>query len=245
MSSKLIMFVGNAGSGKSTAAGIMHKYGFKEDMFATALKKFAISAGFTYDQVYGTQAQKLIINEFWGISAREFLQKFGSEVCRVALPNAIPNMKMDDRTLWARIIEQKILQFPLLVLSDGRFPDEAKLVEDHNGIIIRITRQCTCTVRCDGPCVVVVGNHGDHVSETSMEDIVADYHISNDSTISELEQDLWHILCQEGLRLELMPEYQPVNSSVSKTTIFMVSSFVSLVAVGVAVLYGTVLTHCL
>jgi hypothetical protein len=242
MSSKLIMLVGGIGSGKSTAADIMYKYGFEEDMFSAVLKEFAISIGFTHTQTYGTQEQKLAINEFWGISAREFLQKFGSEVCRNALPNDIPNMKMNDRTLWARVIEQNIDRFPLLVLSDGRFPDEAKLVKDHDGVIIRLTRKCTCDVRCDGPCINVVGAHGDHVSETSMIDITADYHICNDGSLEELEQSLIQVLIQEGLQLDLMPEYQPVNISVSNTTIFLASSIVSVVAVGLAMGFGTLLS---
>lgn len=235
MSEKLIMIVGSMGSGKSIAAELLGKYGFKEDMFAGALKEFAISVGFTQEQVYGTQAQKLVINEFWGISAREFLQKFGSEVCRIALPAAIPNMKMNGRTLWARTIEQKISKFPLMVISDGRFLDEAQLVKDHKGIIIRLNRDaCRCQVTCDGVCKKLAGEHGNHVSETSMSEIKEDYRIDNNGSIMDLENALCMVLEQEGLALDNLQEHVE-DKSVSKTTVAIASTAIAAVAVGLAV----------
>lgn len=210
------MITGKMGTGKSTVASILKTYGFAEQMFARPIKTFAISAGFTHAQVYGTQSQKLEIDEFWGISAREFMQKFGSEVGRTAIPQIIPDMKMNSRTLWARIVEKKITKDPLMVLSDGRFPDEAKLVKDHGGIIIKITRDnvCGCEVVCVGPCVNVTGDHGEHQSETAMDEIVSDYHIINNGSMEDLETVVKEILINENVDVSpLLPKFSTGRSA--------------------------------
>ena len=64
--------------------------------------------GFTDVELYGSQKEKETINEFWGISGRTFMQKFGTEICRVELPKAIPNMNFNNKCLWSRIMEKHI-----------------------------------------------------------------------------------------------------------------------------------------
>lgn len=192
MSNKCILLVGGIGSGKTTVANILAKYGFKEELFAGPIKEFGKLLGFTENQVNGTQQQKLEVNDFWGISGREFLQKFGTEVCRDLLPKAIPNMIMNKRTLWVRIMEQKINRHPLLVISDGRFPDEAKLVRDNNGIIIRITREANDNNKYNN-------SHKCHASETSMTSISEDHLIKNNGTLEDLENKVLDILYREDI----------------------------------------------
>jgi hypothetical protein len=191
MSKKLILLVGTINSGKTTAANILRKYGFVEKTFAAPLKGFACSIGFTQQQIYGDQKEKLEINKFWGISGREFMQKFGSEVCRTVLPNCIPNMNLNHRTLWARTIEQSINRFPLVVISDGRFQDEAQLVRDYNGIIIRLSRD-------KGQ---INNEASDHISESENLDIICDYKINNNGSRKDLESALFKILENENLFL--------------------------------------------
>ena len=182
----LILLTGEAGSGKSTAAYILYKYGFYEECFADPIKEFAISIGFEHEEVYGTQEQKLKINKFWGISGREFMQKFGSEVCRDYLPKVLSNMNFNGRNLWARAMEEKIITNPLLVISDGRFKDEAKLVKDYGGIIIKLVRQTNTNN--------VNYNYKQHKSETGIQEIVPDFTINNDRSIEELEYQILNIL---------------------------------------------------
>jgi len=183
-----ILLIGKIASGKTTAANILTKYGFKEYMFASPLKQFALSLGFNYKNVYGSQEDKLAIDENWNISAREFLQKFGTEVCREALPKAIPNMNMNGRTLWARAMENNIKNAEPLVISDGRFLDEAKLVRDYDGIIIRLVRNTSDEKYSSN-----------HVSESSINEIEEDYVIRNNGSIKDLETQLVDILQFEGI----------------------------------------------
>jgi hypothetical protein len=199
MSKVLILLVGAIGSGKSTVANYITKYeldgvNFIEDMFAKPLKEFAISLGFKDHQIYGTQEQKLEINDFWKISGRTFMQQFGSDVCRTLLPIAIPNMEFNNRNLWARIMESKINSNQLLVISDGRFLDEAKLVKDYGGKIIKIIRGDFNALT---PTSIDINNdnsihsHTYHVSETEMDSITADYIIYNNGTLENLENQVY------------------------------------------------------
>jgi hypothetical protein len=204
MSKMLIMLTGEIGSGKSTAAHILERYGFEEDYFSRPLKDFALSIGFEHEEIYGTQEQKLRINKFWGISGREFLQRFGSEVCRNFLPKAIPNMNLNDRTLWARTMERNIQNYDYLVISDGRFEDEAKLVNDHNGIIIRLER------KYDAGSSTVSG----HQSETEMKKIKPNVVIDNNGTVDDLENELLAVLKSYGWTYE-KPRYNLHNTQVT------------------------------
>lgn len=185
MTSKLILLVGKIGCGKTTVANMLKTHGFREEMFASPLKNFAMSIGFKYNEVYGTQEEKLAINKMYNISGREFLQKFGTDLCRNNWSKCIPNMEMNDRTIWVRVMENKIKENKLLVISDGRFEDELSLVKDHNGIIIRILRDCDEDSN---------SSYKQHESETQMDRMKVDYILDNNGTLEELQSNLEDIL---------------------------------------------------
>jgi len=175
MTDSLVLLVGLSGSGKSTAAEILrNRHGYKEDMFAAPLKKFALALGFSRKQIYGTQAQKAQINEYWGISGRTFMQQFGTEVCRDAIPKCIPELDLNGRTLWARVMEGKITKSKKLVISDGRFEDEASLVRHYGGIIIKLEREGI--------------QQGSHASEQNR--IQPDVVIQNNGSLDDLENQI-------------------------------------------------------
>ena len=85
--------IGKIGSGKTTISEYLKLKGFLEYSFATPLKKVAIALGFSDSEIHGTQEEKLNVNKTWNISGREFLQKFGTEVCRNMLPDLFPVLK--------------------------------------------------------------------------------------------------------------------------------------------------------
>ena len=172
----IIGITGKIGSGKTTAAEYLKTKGFVEYSMAGPLKKIGEIFHFTHDQLYGTQEQKLQINEHWEISSRHFLQKFGTEVCRGALPEAIPDMKIGS-TLWVRLfeIEQAMHPNTNYVISDIRFLDEAASIIRLGGKIIRIERTTD-----------KVGQEHQHASEVEMEQIVQDFRIINDYRLSDL-----------------------------------------------------------
>lgn len=139
----LIGVTGEIGCGKSTIVDYLSKnYKFTEYTFAGPLKNIAVCLGFESHQVFGTQEQKLEINDFWGISGRQFLQVFGSEICRDFVPKVLPQMKLNGISMWVRLFEKfkQDHQNTNLAVSDVRFEDESKTIQQHGGIILRIIR---------------------------------------------------------------------------------------------------------
>lgn len=143
MSSKLIIGItGKIGSGKTTLANyLVEQHGYKEYSMAGPLKEIGRIFGFSQEQLYGTQEQKLEVHEYWGVSSRQFLQKVGTELFRDQLPRVLPEMKLVG-TVWVDLFRLKCQQEPdLYVVSDVRFLDEAKAIKDMDGIIIRCVRE--------------------------------------------------------------------------------------------------------
>ena len=174
----IILLTGNIGSGKSLSAKILCElFSLEEVTFAEPLKNFAVSIGFTHEQIYGTQEQKLQINDFWNISGREFLQKFGTDICRDELPKIIPKMNMNNSQIWARVMEKKIIEKHNLVISDGRFMDEVILVKKYGGIVLKINRNMDKN-----------GTEYKHKSEGV--ELPYDFLVDNNGTVEELREKL-------------------------------------------------------
>lgn len=141
----IIGFVGVKGAGKTTLAQYLLKtHGFETRSFAGPLKKMAAAIGFTHSQLYGTTAEKAMVHPEWGISAREFLQVFGTEVCRNQLSQALPRMDLGSSgVVWTRCMEIQ-LQADVLAprdvcCDDVRFLDEVQLIRSFpNSYIILI-----------------------------------------------------------------------------------------------------------
>lgn len=120
----------------------------KKYSFAAPLKEIAIGLfDLTQEQCFGTDQQKnTLTNVRWGdmpgisvtkskrrkkMTAREFLQYFGTEVCR--------KIKED---VWAeRCLADIEAENPLLaIIDDCRFPNELDAVQKAGGKVIRLTR---------------------------------------------------------------------------------------------------------
>lgn len=179
----LIGIVGEIGVGKSTVAEYLIEKGFSEYAFAKPVKDIALNMGFTYEQIYGTQIQKLEINKYWGISARTFLQKFGTDIGRNLLHKIIPNMNMGaSGSPWVRLFEihwEKMFeetQYPTLVVSDCRFPDEVASIKARGGYVIKIIR----------PDEKKDGVEHQHSSETGIDSLYHDMMIVNNGTKDQL-----------------------------------------------------------
>lgn len=141
----------------------------KHYSFASSLKEIAHGLfGLTKKQCYGTDLDKnsptwLKWEDMPGykgkkkgrLTAREFLQFFGTDICRKIHPDI-----WTDRTLKSIREEDSLMA----VISDCRFPNEAEAVRTAGGKIIKLTR----------------GIDGDeHSSETSVDDIEYDTIIDN------------------------------------------------------------------
>ena len=188
----LIGLKGQIGAGKTTAADLLvRQFELKEYAFAEPIKQMALLLGFTRNELYGTQDQKLIPNAQWGISGRCFLQRFGTEVCGSFLPTQIPEMK----NIWIRMFEYFILNNrdgKGVVVGDVRFLSESLAIRRKGGIIIEI-------VRATGMDTSGCSNHR---SETEQSQIDADYTIENTGTLDDLLQQLNAVICRHYARTD-------------------------------------------
>jgi dephospho-CoA kinase len=180
---QLVGLTGAIGSGKSKVAAYLSlMYNGVTRSFASPLKQIAISFGFTESQIYGTQEQKKEINELWGISGREFMQKLGTEVFRESVPQIMPQL----HDPWRRIMEAKARKLindgTFVIVDDVRFDDEAIMIIQLKGILIRIVRDMPHSQPHSQP-------HDDkqikqHASE--QQDFEVNFTIINNGTLDEL-----------------------------------------------------------
>ena len=204
----LIGITGKIGSGKSIICDEFKNAGFIEDNFANSLKQIGEIIGFEHYQLYGTQEQKLEINNKWNISGREFMQKFGTELCRNQLKQTIPNMKFDDNnTIWVQIIKNKInneYKNKNIIIGDCRFLDEAKMIKDNGGIIIKIIRDNTDEYKNSDMVNNInhekfhasnnINHEKFHASEIIMNDIIPDIIINNNKDLLTYRNKIKYII---------------------------------------------------
>lgn len=183
----LLGLTGNIGCGKTTASNYLSNnsngWSFTEYSFAKPLKEIAIIMGFKYQEIYGTQQDKTEINDFWGISGREFLQKFGTEICRDILPTVILNMNLKSQSLWVRLFElfyETYKKEKSIVVSDVRFTDEFDTIKKLGGYIIKIERTQNNANN----------TFSNHKSETGLNNIKPNVVIKNDCSLQDFQKKI-------------------------------------------------------
>lgn len=161
----LIGLIGNRRVGKTTMSDyLVEKYKFKTYAYADPIKEGAkVMFNLTDEQVYGDL--KEVVDERWGISPRIFLQKLGTDCCRKTFGDDvwIKTMKF-----WYENNKDKNI-----VISDIRFPNEAKAIKDMGGTLIKIVN----------PDVDQIYN--EHESEKLVDTIQYDLMINNNNTMKD------------------------------------------------------------
>lgn len=121
-----------ARSGKDTVANyLVANFGFKRIAFADPLKLACMEIfGWTEEHVYGDL--KEVVDPYWGFSPRYALQKVGTECMRDNF----------DREIWVKAAGKRILENPKInwVITDCRFPNEAKAIAEWGGRVVKVDR---------------------------------------------------------------------------------------------------------
>lgn len=105
-----------------------------------------------------------------GMTGREFLQKLGTAVRNEVHPD-----------FWTRALFIKEKNNQNLIIPDVRFPNEAQIIKDHGGILIRIERPGA--------------GAGNHISETALDDYKGwDIVIDNVGTLEDLYKQVQFLM---------------------------------------------------
>lgn len=121
------------------------------------------------------------------MSVRQFLQKLGTDGLRDGLhQNVWVNALFADYTPIHTDHVEGGFEYPNWILTDCRFPNEAKAVKEKGGIIIRIDR----------PGVTAVNAHP---SETGLDDWAFDAQIINDGSVEDLFFNVKQILEEQSI----------------------------------------------
>lgn len=200
---EIIGLTGYAGSGKDTAAKILTDLiGGEVIAYADPLRELAAainpvvgadtygSSGccdeheevdftlLTYNEAieqYGYTKAKLYYP-----ALREFLQRLATEGVRDMVTPWLQSLGFDiaDRALWIRLMQQRLESEPTenRVITDVRFPNEAQLVHDFGGMVVRIERDSVAPANA-------------HESE-SLAGLNEDFIIKNNGTVDDLKKSL-------------------------------------------------------
>jgi hypothetical protein len=179
MKKRLIALVGLRRSGKDSAAAALVQQNWQLVKFADGLKTM-LRAYFQYIGVPPADIERLIEGDLkeepthmlCGKSTRWAMQTLGTEWGRDLIGG----------DLWVNATLARASQFSRVVISDCRFPNEAKAVQAQGGLVIRIARN---GLTADS-----------HPSEQLIGSIPADFMIVNDGTLDDLHRKVLQLIQQ-------------------------------------------------
>lgn len=175
----LIGVTGRKGSGKDTVGKfLVEDHGFRQTAYANPIKEAVkVALSMTDEQVYGPIEVKETVDPRYGITPRYALQTLGTEWGR----------NLIHLNIWALAMHARIEQEPdqNWVVTDLRFLNEAKLLEENGGIIIKVVRQGVST-----------GEFENHQSEMEIAEIIPDVVIHNDGTLEDLQASVAHMVSE-------------------------------------------------
>ena len=176
--SNLIGLVGKKRVGKDTFADFLCKnHGYQKYSFAGPLKKACQEIFLLTDDQLETDLKEAV-DPRWGITPRKIFQQMGTEVFRNEITTFFPEFKTIGGSIWIYRFklwyQQQIKENPKLkiVISDIRFEDEAMIVKEMGGLLVKIERDTKF-------------GEDSHSSEQNIDKIKCDEYIKNDSTVGK------------------------------------------------------------
>ncbi len=170
---------GFIGSGKNTVGSqLTDKYGFRKDSFAASLKDAcAVMFDWPRDMLEGETLE----SREW----REQVDMWWSE--KLNMPNLTPRLALQlmgtdvmrnhfNESIWFLTMENRIRKNPNqhVVISDVRFPNEIKFIQDHGGLMIKVNRG-SYPVWYE---TAILANKGNSLAKAAMTTMYSDAHFS-------------------------------------------------------------------
>jgi hypothetical protein len=173
---KVVAICGFKRSGKDTIANYLSShYGFVHVKIAEPLKDAVkILFNLSDDQVEG--GDKELIDSRWGVTPRQIMQFFGTEIMQYEINRLVPNM---NRNFWIMSLLHKHRDSNGIVISDVRFHHEVDSIKrsfDQNAFIIKVTNNKVDT------------SSDQHISENEWLQINESVVIENNGTFEELQE---------------------------------------------------------
>ncbi len=163
--------------------------GIPQDKFEDQeFKKTLLGKEWVIEKPYHSTAKWIFDNETYTdpMSVREFLQKLGTDGLRRGLhTNTWVNALFADYKK-IEFGDEEQGEYPNWVITDVRFPNEAKAIKEKGGVIIRVDR----------PGVKAINTHP---SEVGLDEWNFDYKIWNGSDITALTFTIQGILKEHGI----------------------------------------------
>jgi len=158
----IIGICGAKRAGKNTLADTLSLYlGLAHLSFAGPLRS-CVADILGMDMATLEAEKEVPISWLDGVTPRQMMQTMGTEWGRT----------MVHPELWLRALLRRIPPTGAII-SDVRFENEAKLIKDHGGVLIRVTRTGT-------------GAGDAHISETPVPEQYVDYTVANNGTPAEM-----------------------------------------------------------
>lgn len=171
----LIGLVGKAGAGKDTLAA---QFGPCPKLAFAAPLKQALMVMFDFCSTQVHTALKDEVDERWGISPREAMTKFGTDIMQAWIGSDFWVRRMEIELEW-------VTGHPLVLVTDVRFPAEVEMIRRRGGVIVEIVRPNQDISYRDPKTL-------NHVSEQLQ--VQADFTVINDKDLDHLHQEAQRIL---------------------------------------------------
>lgn len=140
MSDRVVIgLLGQAGSGKSTAAKYLsEKYGFVEKSFASPLKRACRELFSLSDEQLDGSLKEVPDDRWYGATPRRMFQYIGTDLLRDNIETIMPGIGKD---IFVKALDVSLQGIEKdIVVSDVRFANEIEYVNSIGGTVVRIVR---------------------------------------------------------------------------------------------------------
>lgn len=157
----IVGLTGRAGSGKDTAAvHLCTQYSFTRIALADPLRQVCFTVfGLTDLEMSDRVLKERPLDRYPYLTPREIMQQVGTECFR-----------RNFEGVWLEAFRRRVASYPLVVVPDVRFPDEAKMIRDNGGRVIRVNA-------LGSPYRTTSSGHA---SEAAIDEVAFDHSVLND-----------------------------------------------------------------